>query len=281
MNFKNWLINESSLRDMLTPVPQNPTHHSEGNVFVHTRMVRKSLDSAKSLLEKESNVFPFTNISFYLNEKEEKMLKICAWLHDIGKASATTIDGKHWSLGGNGKIQAIGHDKADHYMPNIDKIPIARKILDNLSDKELEDIYFCIDNHMGLRDGLFSKKIMSRILENNGNYKNERKIKLLLYLIVMDWCGRISGEKGGIKGGMAAVEGFKNSSNVYKEKNKRVKKQKQVESLSLDKAMKLEAQSLWGLGSSPSLKGKSESIVKIAFKNKFGRNPTAEELKGI
>lgn len=264
MNFKNWLINESSLRDLLSPVPQNPNHHEEGNVFAHTRMVRKSLDLAKSLLIKESNKFPFTNISFNLNEKEEKLLKICAWLHDIGKASATTIDGKHWSSGGDGKIQAIGHDTPDHYLPNINKIPIAKKILDNLSKRDLDDIYFCIDHHMSLRHGVFSKKIMNVILEKSGNYKSERKIKLLLYLIVMDWCGRISGEKGGIKGGISAIEGFVNSANVYRDKNKKIKNSIKDP----DEFLK-------------SLKGKPEEIIKIAFRNKFGRNPSLEELQNI
>jgi hypothetical protein len=264
MNFKNWLITESSLRDLLSPVPQNPTHHEEGDVFTHTRMVRKSLDLAKSLLEDKSNKFPFTNINFYLSEKEEKLLKICAWLHDIGKATATTINGSHWSTGGSGKIQAIGHDTPKHYLPNIDKIPIARKILDSLSNKDVDDIYFCIDYHMSLGSGLFSKRIMNMILEKNGNYKNERRIKLLLYLIVMDWCGRISGEKGGIKGGASAVEGFVNSANVYKDKNKKVKSSisDPIEFLK-------------------SLKGKPDTIVKTAFRNKFGRPPNQKEMQNI
>jgi CRISPR/Cas system-associated endonuclease Cas3-HD len=219
MNFKNWLINESSLRDLLGPVPQNPIHHKEGNVFAHTRMVRKSLDLAKFLLEKESNRFPFINIDFYLNEKEEKMLKISAWLHDIGKASSTTINGKHWSLGGSGKIQSDGHDKAEHYLPSIKKIPMAKKILDSLEKEELEDVYFCIDNHMSLHNGIFSKKVMSKILEKNANYKKDRRVKLLLYLIVMDWCGRISSKKGGIRGGMKALKGFKKSAKIYLQKN--------------------------------------------------------------
>lgn len=212
MEFKLWL--ETSLRDLLEPVPQNPDHHGEGNVFKHTMMVRKSLDSAKNLLYKESGRFPFENLKFNLSNKEEKMLKLCAWFHDIGKASATTIDGKHWSLGGEGKITAKGHEKPDHYLPMIDKInPIARKMLDSLSSDELEDVYFCIDNHMSLRDGKFSKKVLSKIADSDGNYKSNRKVKLLLFLITMDWIGRISeGEKGGIQGGLKAIEGFKNSS---------------------------------------------------------------------
>jgi len=53
MEFKLWL--ETSFKDLLEPVPQNPDHHAEGDVLKHTRMVRKSLDTAKNLLSKESN----------------------------------------------------------------------------------------------------------------------------------------------------------------------------------------------------------------------------------
>lgn len=265
MKFKNWLINESSLRDLLKPVPQNPKHHEEGNVYNHTRMVRKSLGIAKFLLSKESKIKPFENIDFELNEKEEKILKICAWLHDIGKASATTIDGNHWSLGGSGKVQAIGHDKPDHYQPMIDKInPIARKMLDNLTAQELSDVYFCIDNHMGLNNGLFSKRIMNLIIDADGNYKNETKIKLLLYLIVMDWCGRISGEKGGENGGTAAIQGFKNSAKEFENKNKRVK-------ISIEDPIEF----------LKSLKGKKLNIIYTAFQNKFNREPSKEELSVV
>lgn len=262
MEFKNWLIIESSLKDLLEPVPQNPDHHEEGNVYKHTRMVRKSLDLAKSLLSKESNIKPFKDINFELNEKEEKMLKICAWLHDIGKASATTIDGKDWKLGGQGKIQAIGHDKPDHYLPMIDKInPIARKMLDNLSKNELDAVYFCIDNHMNLRDGSFSKRLMNNILNVDGNYKNETKIKLLLYLITMDWCGRISGNKGGVQGGMSAIQGFKDSAKEFENKNKRTK-------TSIEDPIEF----------LKSLKGKPLNIINNAFKNKFKREISKEEM---
>lgn len=221
MEFKLWL--ETSFKDLLEPVPQNPEHHAEGNVLKHTRMVRKSLDTVKNLLSKESNKFPFKNINFNLNNKEEKILKMAAWLHDIGKASATTIGGKHWSNGGEGKIQAIDHQKSNHYLPMIDKLhPTVKDMLNTLSQDELSDLYFCIDNHMNLRDGKLSRRLGNLILDKDGNYKNERRIKILIYLIIMDRTGRISGEKGGINGAMVALAGFKDSAIAFKEKHSRL-----------------------------------------------------------
>lgn len=262
MQFKNWLICESSLKDLLEPVPQNPEHHEEGNVFKHTIMVRKSLSTAKDLLTKESNKKPFSNLNFALTDIEEKILKMCSWLHDIGKASATTVDGKHYSFGGEGKVQAIGHDRPEHYLPMIEKInPIAKKMIENLSDDEKNILFFCIDNHMGLKNGIFSKKIMREIIDVDGNYKNESRVKVLLYLITMDWCGRISGEKGGVKGAQEAIEGFKNSAAEFESKNKVIKR-------SIEDPKKFIA----------SLKGKRLDIINTAFKNKFGREPNTEEL---
>jgi len=258
MEFKLWL--ENSLKDLLKPVPQNPEHHAEGDVYTHTIMVRKALEPAKTLLSKESNKGPFVNINFSLDEKEEKILIMASLLHDIGKASATTINGNHWAQGGTGKIQAIGHDNPEHYLPMIDKIsPIAKSMLDSLSKDELDDLYFCIDNHMSLRDKL-SKRVSGLLLDNNGNYKNERKVKILLHLITMDWIGRISGDKGGLNGGMKAIEGFKNSAQDAKQKNKPMK-------TAIDDPIEF----------IKSMKYKPPNIILIAFKNKFKRDMTQEE----
>lgn len=257
MEFKLWL--ENSLKDLLKPVPQNPEHHAEGDVYTHTIMVRKALETAKALLSKESNKGPFVNINFSLDEKEEKILIMASLLHDIGKASATTINGNHWAQGGTGKIQAIGHDNPEHYLPMIDKIsPIAKSMLDSLSKDELDDLYFCIDNHMILRDEL--SRIFSRLLlDNNGNYKNERKVKILLHLITMDWIGRIAGDKGGLNGGMKVIEGFKKSAQDDKQKNKN--------KIAIDDPIEF----------IKSMKYKTPNIILIAFKNKFKRDMTQEE----
>jgi F0F1-type ATP synthase gamma subunit len=80
----------------------------------------------------------------------------------------------------------------------------------------------------------------------------------------MDWCVRISGTKGGVQGGISAIEGFKNSAKEYENKNKRVK-------TSIEDPIEF----------LKSLKGKPINIIYSAFKNKFNREPTKEELSNI
>ena len=270
MNFKLWLI-ESSLRDLLKDVPQNPDHHAEGDVFKHTKMVRNSLSIAEKLLKKEQGIFPFSKINFDLSDKEEKILKICAWLHDIGKASATTIDGTHWKDATNksGKVSAHQHDQSHHYEPMIDSLGSTWKsILAALSPDEIQDVYFCIDYHMSLGNGVFSKKASSVVFDQDGNYKNERKIKLLLYIITMDWAGRISGSKGGENGALDAIQGFKNSAYKLLEKNKIINSKKKT---SIDDPREFIL----------SLKGKPTEVIKKAFINKFGREISDHEISSV
>jgi len=267
MNFKLWLV-ESSLRDLLKDVPQNPEHHAEGDVFKHTRMVRNSLEVAKRLLKKEQGIFPFSKINFDLSDKEEKILKICAWLHDIGKASATTVDGIHWkdAADTSGKISAHQHDQSHHYEPMIDKLgSMWSPMLSVLSPDEIQDIYFCIDYHMSLGNGSFSKKVSSVVFDQDGNYKNERKVKLLLYIITMDWTGRISGNKGGENGALDAIQGFKNSAYKLLEKNKIINSRKKT---SIDDPKEFILY----------LKGKPIEVIKKAFINKFGREISDDEI---
>ena len=214
MNFKVWLINESSLRDALKYVPQNPKTHPEGDVLTHATMVRKFLNRAVKLLKKEQGVFPFSRIDFNLNKKELKLLKLCAWLHDIGKTTATKIGKEFWkdAKDKSGKVSAKGHDKPDHYEPAIEKLGVLwKRTLDNLQPDELQDVYFCIDHHMSMRDDKILEKTLKVITENDGNYKNERRVKLLLCLMVMDQAGR-SGGVGGLSAAKKVIRIFKGKS---------------------------------------------------------------------
>ncbi len=68
-------------------VPQDPVWHAEGDVWVHTEMVRAALET-----------IPAFQI---LTEYEQNALRLAAACHDIGKATTTRED--------EGRIRAPGH----------------------------------------------------------------------------------------------------------------------------------------------------------------------------
>jgi len=196
LNFKSWL--EGSLRDIIQPIQQSPKHHAEGDVFVHTRMVRQQLQSAiayfqQLAVDKDS---VFGNLDRQLSPADVNLLRIGAWLHDIGKASATTDD--------SGKIQAIGHEQPAHFEPMMKKLGSPwQQMYEKASAEDKEDLWFIIQQHMSLQPH-FPRKFLRQLLDATGKFKNDRRVKLLLILIMMDQSGRIS--LGGLNGDAALPE---------------------------------------------------------------------------
>ena len=86
------------IRDLIG-LPQNPEHHPEGDVWMHTMMV---LDQAALLREQA---------------KEPLWFMMAALVHDAGKARVTEIR--------SGKVTAYGHEKAG--------VPVAEAFLGRLS----------------------------------------------------------------------------------------------------------------------------------------------------
>ena len=124
MNFKQWL-EMSSLRDILKDVPQSPKHHPEGTVWAHVRLVRQALPIAEALFEEERRKgLPFSDYG-PLTGHERKLLRVAAWLHDVGKVAATAWthpdDSKTpWQDLGNlpddgGKWQSLRHEEPEYY----------------------------------------------------------------------------------------------------------------------------------------------------------------------
>ncbi len=187
MTFKEFM--ESSLKQILKPVPQNPKHHAEGDVFTHTRMVRSRLPLAINFIKKEqlNPESVFHNLDLNLSKQELKILRLAAWFHDIGKASANKIDPD------TGKISSHGHENSQHYMPMLNKLSGSLKtIYESLSLVEKDILHFIIDNHMSLQVGSgFPKKLYEIIFDENGKIKNEEKPKLLVIFILMDRTGRL------------------------------------------------------------------------------------------
>lgn len=186
MKFKQFMIEQSSLRKILEPIPQNPRYHKEGNVFKHTQLVRHNLEVAVELLDDASKMSDsaFSNLDLNLSLQDLNFLRLGGWLHDIGKASATALNDK-------GEIAAHDHEKEQHFEPMMQQLgPIWQKMYEKTSSEEKAILWFMIRNHMSLRNGIWSKRLHPELLDNNGKYKDERKVKLLLILVLMDQMGR-------------------------------------------------------------------------------------------
>jgi hypothetical protein len=205
MRFTLWLTLDEGRRELATAyrsslqgVPQDPIHHPEGDVLNrrgdvrgqgHIQLVRKALPGAVSELNKLKITPPFSNIlsdiDFTLNSEEVKILSMAAWLHDIGKATATKVDPK------TGKIHAIGHEDPEHYLPQLEKLKeLAPPETVNLYIKNATLINFLIERHMDFvnKDGFPSSVL--RAYFQNGKVKNTEEMKLLLILMWADKMGR-------------------------------------------------------------------------------------------
>lgn len=239
MEFKKWL-EMSSLRDILKNVPQSAIWHSEGDVFTHTRLVRKTLPVAIKMFEKARSEETFSNLSSVSSE-DIMLLKIIAWLHDIGKRSVSgykypdkTIEPLSNFPGytakqlmspefGPGKWTAHGHEGPEHYEPQIKKLgPKWQSILDNLSPEDKEIVWFVVPKHMEFTEKGLSRHIKQTI-DIDGKFIPDRKIKIWIVFKLMDLMGRGSGMD------VASGEEFLNVLIKVAEEKKRKNLRKKVE----------------------------------------------------
>ena len=205
--FKHWLLVEDSrslarnYTDLLKNVPQDLEHHPEGDALTHIKLVRKAIPNAINRLNtlKSSPLFSdvLGDMDFTVNSEELQILYISAWLHDIGKATATTIGGVNYDFlrqmdiqyqNSPSRIKAIGHDSSPHYSPLIKSLEkFAPANTKALYEKNKTLIDFIIDHHMQL--GKFPKSFIREHF-NNGKAVNTQKLKLLLILMWADKMGR-------------------------------------------------------------------------------------------
>jgi len=201
MKFADWLENRRDLakgyKNILHGVPQEPSHHPEGDALAHTRLVRKAIPRAIEELKSLQRSHPqlsnvLSNLNFDVSPKEMEVLKISAWLHDIGKASATTVGGLPFltPVPMTGKIQSIGHQDPEHYMPQIEKLKdIAPPETIELFKQNEPLIRFLVDHHMDFVNDKFSRNVVDEFFRD-GKIVDDPRIKLLLILMWSDKMGR-------------------------------------------------------------------------------------------
>ena len=186
--FNQW-VTESSLKQQLL-VPQNPVHHPEGSVFRHTMMVRASLKPAIELLKKkqaEDPTGPLSNLDLNFTTEDLNILRFAALLHDIGKGDALNPE----------TLSAHGHENPKTFEKAMRRLsPIWHQMYEKANPQDRDDLWWAIKYHMSLKDnkGFENKALKKEILDQNGNYLPDRRIKLLLVLLLMDRMGR-GGEK--------------------------------------------------------------------------------------
>lgn len=199
----------SSLRDLLTGVPQSPRWHPEGDVWAHTRLVRRSLEPAIQAY----NASPLSQIMGPVTGEDTYLLRIAAWLHDAGKSSATAWtnpdDSKTpWTdfqkQGFNvrqmmspgfgqpdGKWQALGHEDPEHYEPSVNKLgPKWQSILQSLPPEDQNILQFLVQQHMRFGDDGPHASVINQMFDAQGNVVKDRGTKLLFILKLMDNMGR-------------------------------------------------------------------------------------------
>ena len=199
---------ENGLRSIIGGVPQRPDFHREGPVGAHSRMVRRQLDNAMSTIQRAAADPNSALSSLDVNYSPEdiNILRLAAWLHDLGKASATTIDGKPWKEVPNydmstAKITGKKHEMPHHFNPMARQLltsPLWKQMFDAASFEDKKTLWFLIRNHMDIGKEGLGKRVLRRYVGRDGKYINDRRIKLLLTLILMDRLGRADAEDPGI-----------------------------------------------------------------------------------
>jgi len=152
----------------LQGVPQDPSYHPEGDVWVHTLMV---LDATVTLYKED--------------KKKNLYLALAALCHDLGKANTTEVI--------DGRIRAIGHENTG--------IPLTELFLERLSEEKalVETIVPLVKHHLKPMQ-FYKQGAKSAAIRRLGNKVN---IEELILLAKADFLGRTTEEalKGDFEAG--------------------------------------------------------------------------------
>ena len=203
MRFGEWIMIREGMRDLakaysdaLRDVPENPEHHPEGTTLKHVKLVRRAIDAASAQLQtlKSEPLFSdiLSNLDFRLTEDDRQVLVMAAWLHDVGKTTATTVDGTPFrdAQGLSGRIQAIGHERPEHYGPQVEKmLAMAPDSTRRFYESNRDLINFLIERHMDFSHGGFPNRVIADFFDD-GRVKDDRRMRLLMVLMWADKMGR-------------------------------------------------------------------------------------------
>ena len=217
----------SALMDIIGNVPQRPDYHFEGPVGAHTLLVRKQLEKAIGIIQKAASNpnSALSNLDTNYTDEDRNILRLAAWTHDLGKSSATRVNGINWKDENNpnlSQVKAIGHETPKHFNPaarELMKSPIWLKMFDNASLEDKKNLWFLVNNHMIGGMGM-GKKMNRRWIDSNGKYLNDRKLKLLFAFVLMDKMGRISG-MGKVDDESDFLKSLEDSAEKIKNQNKK------------------------------------------------------------
>jgi hypothetical protein len=158
----------SALRDILKGVPQDAEFHPEGDVWTHTQAVRGALDEAVRM----------TNAA--LTKEQRNMLRIAAWLHDMGKAHATVKI--------NGRWRSPGHERGRIAAAMLRKLGWPwRGMWEKATFEEKKSFAYLVARHMAVSDDRGIERRVARAMRSGGTRK--KRAELLVVMMVMDRLG--------------------------------------------------------------------------------------------
>lgn len=163
----------SSLRDILVGVPQDARFHPEGDVWTHVLLVRHALDDAIVMTRQ---IFPEVG-----SDEDRCLLRIAAWVHDLGKAAATKVV--------SGRYVAPGHEKSASFNEVFRRVGKPwKKLWVSTSYEDRKTLLYVVTRHMGISD---QRGLDARIARNVRSREDflRRRARLAVTFMAMDRLG--------------------------------------------------------------------------------------------
>lgn len=172
----------SSLRDQLRGVPQDARFHPEGDVWTHTRLVRRALGEAVELSNSSSMMRSAAGAEALPTARERDVLRAAAWCHDLGKSGATR------ELR-DGRVVAPGHETARSFNPAARRLgPAWRRVWAATSPADRKTFVYLVTRHMAIND---REGLSPRVARDLGGKHPalRRRALLLVAFMMMDRLG--------------------------------------------------------------------------------------------